>query len=322
MTSTPLGYNHFWKFWNDAENNRNDFIPLFVPYWKIPGRDEKWAAEQKATLGELKYNQEVLCKFLGSSLTLIAADIIAQMSPATYLYRKDGLDVIEAPNKERVYVLVADTAKGVNGDYSAFTVIDITEAPYKVVAKYRDNKISPLLYPNVIAKVGKDYNDAYVLVELNSSEQVPYILHEELQYENLIFVNRTMDGQVVSGGFGGGKTQFGVHTDKKVKRTGCQNFKALVEEKKLLIQDIDIISEMSTFIEVRGSYEADDGYNDDLVMTLVLFSWLTAQSYFKDLNDVNMRQLMYQNKMKQIEEELTPFGFIDDGIPENVVQNF
>jgi hypothetical protein len=295
---------------------------MFIPYWKIPGRDEKWAAEQKATLGELKYNQEVLCKFLGSSLTLIAADVIAQMSPASYLYRKDGLDVLEAPDKSSVYVLVADTAKGVNGDYSAFTVIDITKAPYKVVAKYRDNKISPLLYPNVIAKVGKDYNDAYVLVELNSSEQVPYILHEELQYENLIFVNRTMDGQVVSGGFGGGKTQFGVQTDKKVKRTGCQNFKALVEEKKLLVQDIDIISEMSTFIEKKGSYEADDGYNDDLVMTLVLFSWLTAQSYFKDLNDVNMRQIMYQNKMKQIEEELTPFGFIDDGIPENVVQNF
>lgn len=323
ITSTPLGYNHFWKFWNDSENGRNDFVSMFIPYWKIPGRDEAWAEEQRRQLGDLKYNQEVLCKFLGSSLTLISADIIGQMSPNSYIYRKDGLDVLETPQRGHTYVLVADTAKGVGGDYSAFTVMDITASPYKVVAKYRDKNISPLLYPNVIAKIGKEYNDAYVLVELNSSEQVPYILHDELMYENLIFVNRTTDGQVVSGGFGGGKTQFGVNTDKRVKRIGCQNFKALVEEKKLLIQDIDIISEISTFIEVRGSYEADDGYNDDLVMTLVLFSWLTSQSYFKDLNDVNMRDVMYHNKMKQIEEELTPFGFLDDGLDEtNAMQNF
>jgi hypothetical protein len=323
ITSTPLGYNHFWKFWNDAENGRNDFVSMFIPYWKIPGRDEAWAEEQKRQLGELKYNQEVMCKFLGSSLTLVNADIIGQMSPNAYIYRKDGLDVLKTPVRDHTYVLVADTAKGVGGDYSAFTVMDITTAPYEVVAKYRDKNISPLLYPNIIAKVGKDYNEAYVLVELNSSEQVPYILHDELMYENLIFVNRTMDGQVVSGGFGGGKTQFGVNTDKRVKRIGCQNFKALVEEKKLLIQDIDIISEISTFIEVKGSYEADDGYNDDLVMTLVLFAWLTTQSYFKDLNDVNLREIMYHNKMKQIEEELTPFGFLDDGLQDpNVLQNF
>jgi len=313
LSSTPLGYNHFWKFWNDAENARNGFVPLFIPYWEIPGRDEKWAAEQRATLGELKFNQEVLCKFLGSSLTLISADVIANMSFNNPMYSKDGLDIYEKPVKGHTYVIVADTAKGVDGDYSAFVIIDITEVPYKLVGKYRNNTISPLLYPNVLYTVGTQYNQAYVLVELNSSEQVPYILYSELEYENILFVTRTTGTQVVSGGFGGGKTQLGVNTDKRIKRIGCHNFKSLLEEQKLLVQDADIISEISTFIETKGSYAADDGYNDDLVMALVLFSWLTTNPYFKDLNNVNLRELMYQQKIEAIEQELTPFGFVDDG---------
>jgi hypothetical protein len=313
LSSTPLGYNHFWKFWNDAENGRNGFVNLFIPYWEIPGRDEKWAAEQKAMLGELKYNQEVLCKFLGSSLTLINADVIAKMSVAVPVFSKDGLDIYEHPVKGHTYVLVADTAKGVGGDYSAFTITDITEVPYKLVGKYRKNDISPLLYPNVIHQVATKFNEAFVLVETNSSEQVPYILHHELEYENLVFVNRTTGMQTITGGFGGGQTQLGVNTDKKVKRTGCHNFKSLVEENKYIIQDADIISEISTFIEKRTSYEADEGYHDDLVMSLVLFSWMTSTSYFKDLNNVNLRQIMYEKKIQAMEEELTPFGFFDNG---------
>lgn len=313
LSSTPLGYNHFWKFWNDAENGRNDFVPLFIPYWKIPGRDEKWAETQKRQLGDLKYNQEVMCKFLGSSLTLINADVIARMSLANTVYSKNGLDLYEMPIKNHTYVIVADTAKGVGGDYSAFTIVDITEVPYKMIGKYRNNNISPLLYPNIIYEVGKQFNSAFVLVEINSSEQVPYILYQELEYENLIFVNRTSQSQVVSGGFGGGKTQLGVTTDKRVKRIGCHNFKSLVEENKLIIQDAETISEISTFIEKKLSYEADDGYHDDLVMSLVLFSWLTSNPYFKELNNVNLRQIMYEKQMQAIEDELTPFGAYTDG---------
>ena len=313
LSSTPLGYNHFWKFWNDAENKRNDFVPLFIPYWKIPGRDDAWAEAQRRQLGELKFNQEVLCKFLGSSLTLVNADTIAKMSIGQMTYSKDGLDIYEKPKKGHTYVMVADTAKGVGGDYSAFTIIDITEVPYRLIGKYRNNTISPLLYPNVIFEVGKQYNYAYVLVEVNSSEQVPHILYQELEYENILFVNRTTGSQVVSGGFGGGKTQLGVNTDKKVKRIGCHNFKSLVEENKLIIEDADTISEISTFIEAKGTYMADDGYHDDLVMSLVLFSWLTTNPYFKDLNNINLREIMYKKQMQAIEDELTPFGVYDDG---------
>jgi hypothetical protein len=313
LSSTPLGYNHFWKFWNDAENGRNGFVPLFIPYWEIPGRDEKWAAEQKAMLGELKYNQEVACKFLGSSLTLIAADVIAQMSIDPTIYQKEGLDVYTRPSAGHIYCLIADVAKGVGGDHSAFQVIDITETPYRIVAKYRNNEISPLLYPNVIHKVAKEYNEAYVLIETNVSEQVPYILHSELEYENILMVNASSTGQYIGGGFGGGKNRLGVNTDKRVKRIGCHNFKSMVEEKKLIINDADTISEVSTFIEKKGSYEADEGYHDDLVMPLVLFGWLTTQPYFKELNNVDLRKVMYEKKIQAIEDELTPFGFYDDG---------
>lgn len=325
ITSTPLGYNHFWKFWNDAENGRNDFVPLFIPYWKIPGRDESWAEEQRRQLGDLKFNQEVLCKFLGSALTLIDANTISQLSADKVIHSKDGLDLTAYPQKGHQYVIIADVAKGVGGDYSAFTIIDMTDVPYRMVGKYRNNKINPVLYPNIIHKVAKDYNDAYVLVEINISEQVAYILHDELMYENIIFVNRTTAGQVVSGGFGGGKVQFGVNTDKRVKRVGCHNFKAMLEEKKLIVNDVDTISEISTFIETKGSYAADEGYHDDLVMPLVLFGWLTTNSYFKELSlkDINLRKAMYEKQMLAIEEELTPFGFIDDGIQiENDHQNF
>jgi len=313
LSSTPLGYNHFWKFWNDAENDRNGFVPLFIPYTDIPGRDAAWANEQHRLLGDLKFNQEVLCTFLGSSLTLIGSNTISQMSPGRIIYSKDGFDVYEKPMVGCVYALVADTAKGVGGDYSAFVVIDMTELPYRLVAKYKDNRISPMLYPSIINKVGKEYNTAYVLIEINSSEQVADILYSEYEYDNVVMVNRSGDGQTISGGFGGGKTQLGVITDKRVKRIGCSNFKALVEEKRLLIPDADVISEISTFIQVKNSYEADEGYHDDLVMPLVLFSWATSSQYFKDLSNINIRQVMYENQMKQIESDLTPFGFLDDG---------
>lgn len=317
LSSTPLGYNHFWKFWNEAEQNLNGFVNLFIPYWEIPGRDEKWAEEQRRLLGELKFNQEVLCKFLGSSLTLVAADTIAQMSPIPTIYSKDGLDVYESAQKDHTYVIVADTAKGVGGDYSAFQIIDATQMPYKLVGKYRDNKISPLLYPSIIYKVAKEFNEAFVLVEINTSEQVAEILYGDYEYENIISVTRTTSGQVVNGGFGGGKTQLGVTTDKKVKRIGCSNFKSMVEEKKLLIHDADTISEISTFIQRKNSYMADEGYHDDLVMPLVLFSWLTTNSYFKELTNVNLRKELYESRIKMIEEEVTPFGFINNGDDEN-----
>lgn len=311
LTSTPLGYNHFWKFWNDAENGINGFVPVKVNYWEHPKRDEAWAEEQRKLLGEVKFNQEVLCSFIGSAFSLIPGDVLARMSPKPYVFTKDNLDILEAPELNHSYVLVADTSRGVGGDYSAFTVVDVTSIPYKVVAKYRDNNISPLLYPDVIHKVAKDYNDAYVLVEINDNgQQIADILYTDFEYENLFSVTTDpRNGQTLSSGFKG-KSNYGVKTSKQVKRVGCSVLKTLIEEQKLLVFDKDIIAEFSTFIEVKGSYAADEGYHDDMVMTLVLFAWITRQPLFKDLTNVNLRKELFDSQLKQIEEELTPFGII------------
>ena len=323
MSSTPFGYNHFWKFWNDSEQGINDFVNLYIPYTEIPGRDQKWADEQKAILGDVKFTQEVLCHFLGSSYTLLDANTLGRLSPKVPIYSKDNLDVFEEPIRSIIdqdgkvvspghsYILIADPARGVHGDYSAFCVIDITEEVYRVVAKFRDNKISPMLFPTVIHTVARNYNNAWALIEINDNgQQVADILHHELEYEQILYITRGKGGQVASGGFGGGVSQNGVRTDKLVKRVGCSNLKVLVEKQRLLFNDKDIISEFSTFVEHRGSYAADEGYHDDLVMPLVLFAWLTTNPYFKDLTNVNIRSAIYETQIKQIEDELTPFGFI------------
>jgi len=313
LTSTPLGYNHFWKFWNDAEEGRNGFKNMFIHYSEIPGRDEAWAEQQLQLLGELKYNQEVLCEFLGSSNTLINGKTLATLSSKPTIYEKDGLDVYEEPQKDKYYVLTADVSRGIGGDFSAFTVIDVTAMPYRLVAKYKHNKISPLLYPNIISKVATDYNNAFVLVEANDiGQQVLDILHQENEYEN-IFTTVTENGrQYITPGFG--KTaRLGVTTSKAVKRQGCFSFKSLMEESKLLIFDQDIIQELSTFIERGGTYQADEGYHDDLVMCLVLFGWVTSNTFFSDLTNVNVREGIYNSEMRAIENDLTPFGYIEDG---------
>lgn len=317
LTSTPLGYNHFWKFWNEAEKGNNGFVPMFIPYHEIPGRDEAWAEEQLRLLGELKFNQEVLCEFLGSSNTLVSAKTLGAMSSIDPIHTKDGLDIFEEPIDGHIYAMGVDTARGVGGDYSAFTVLDVTEAPYKLVAKYRDNKIAPMLFPNIVAKVGTDYNKAYILVEINDiGQQVADILHMELEYDNILTTVKTALKQYLSPGFGT-KTQRGVRMTKQVKRQGCFALKSLLEENKLLVFDAETISEFSTFIEKQGSWQADEGYFDDLVMSLVLLAWMTSNPYFKDMTNVDIRERMYKDQMDQIEEDMTPFGAINNGFQED-----
>ena len=316
LTSTPLGYNHFWKFWNEAEKGENGFESMFIPYYEIPGRDEKWLEEQKQLLGDVKFNQEVMCEFLGSTNTLINAQTIGRLSTLDPEYQNNHLDIYESPEENHYYAITVDTARGIGGDYSAFIVVDITEMPYKVVAKYRDNNIAPMLFPDVIGKVARDFNDAFVLVEVNDiGQQVVEILHQELEYENILSTVTEKQRQFISPGFGK-STKLGVNTSKAVKRQGCFTFKSLLEEQKLLVFDEHIIHEISTFIEKGNTYQADEGYHDDLVMCMVLFGWLSSQAFFKDMTDINTREGLYKQQSADIEHNLTPFIRNDGQEPE------
>jgi hypothetical protein len=321
LTSTPLGYNHFWKFWNESVKGVNGFENMFIPYYEIPGRDEKWLAEQKELLGQVKFNQEVMCEFLGSTNTLINSNTIGALSTIEPEFQNANLDIYDSPEENHYYAMAVDTARGIGGDYSAFVVMDITEMPYKVVAKYRDNEIAPMLFPDVIGKVGRDYNDAFVLIEVNDiGQQVVEILHSEIEYENILSTVTEKNRQFVSPGFGK-STKLGVNTSKQVKRQGCFTFKSLLEEQKLLVFDEHIIHEISTFIEKGNTYQADEGYHDDLVMCMVLFGWLSSQQFFKDMTDINTREGLYKQQSANIEHNLTPYIRDDGQAPDHFVEN-
>jgi hypothetical protein len=236
------------------------------------------------------------------------------------IYQEECFDIYEQPKPGRLYICTVDCSEGVGGDYSTINVVDVSETPYKQVAKYRNNKLPLLFFPTIIYSVAKRYNEAYVLIETNNiGQQVVDILHYDLEYENIYKLeHHHIKGQSISGGFKR-STSFGIKTTKSVKKIGCANLKTLVESDKLIVRDFDTIAEMNTFVRVRDSYEAEEGNNDDLVMGLVLFSWLTAQSYFKDSTNIDIRKVLLEEQNLLGEEELTPVGIIDDGRKEEVL---
>ena len=316
IVSTPHGMNHFYRLWHDAEKAKNEYIPTDVHWSEVPGRDEKWKKSTIANTSEAQFKVEFECEFLGSVDTLISPSKLRTLvydNPAT---TSAGLDVYEACIKTHDYVLTVDVARGVGGDYSAFVVIDITEFPHRVVAKFRNNEIKPMLFPNVIWEVAKSYNDAFILCEVNDvGDQVAAIINFDLEYENLLMCSmRGRAGQVVGQGFSGKKTQLGVKMSKTVKKIGSLNLKTLIEEDKLIFKDYEILSELTTFIQKHNSFEAEEGCNDDLAMCLVIYAWLVAQDYFKELTDQDVRKRLYDEQKNQIEQDMAPFGFIMDGL--------
>ena len=320
IVSKPNGMNLFYKLWVDAENKRNSYNIIDVHWSEVPGRDAKWREETIANTSEEQFRREFECEFLGSANTLIAPAKIKSMAFQNVMKTNAGLDMYEKPNKGSTYIIIADVSRGTNNDYSAFVVFDVSTVPYKIVAKYRNNEIKPLLFPNIIHDVALAYNQAYTLVEVNDiGEQVATALQFDLEYENLIMASmRGRAGQIVGGGFSGGKAQLGVRTTKAVKKMGCSNLKQIVETDKLIINDYDLIKEFSTFILKGQSYEAEEGHTDDLVMCCVLFGWLVQQTYFKELTDDDIRERMYKEQQNQLEQDMAPFGFILDGINDNV----
>jgi hypothetical protein len=319
IVSTPHGMNHFYRMWHDSEKGSNEYIPTEVHWSEVPGRDSEWKRQTIANTSEQQFKVEFECEFLGSVDTLVAPSKLRSLIYENPKVRNAGLDVHEDPNNDHDYIVTVDVARGVGIDYSAFVVVDITSFPHKVVAKYRNNEIKPMLFPNVIWEIARSYNQAFILCEVNDvGDQVASILQYDLEYQNLLMCSmRGRAGQVVGQGFSGKKTQLGVKMSKTVKKVGSLNLKTMIEEDKLIIQDYEIISELTTFIQKNNSFEAEDGCNDDLAMCLVIYAWLVAQDYFKELTDQDVRKRLYEEQKNQIEQDMAPFGFVSDGTDNN-----
>ena len=319
IVSTPYGMNQFYKLWTDAENGRNDYVPIEVHWSEVPGRDEDWKERTIRNTSPEQFQQEFECEFLGSVNTLISPAKIKNMTFLNPIQSNGGLDVYEQPVKGNTYVCTVDVARGVQKDYSAFVILDVSKMPYKIVAKYRNNDIKPLLFPHTIDKVCKAYNHAHVLVETNDlGQQIAEALQFELEYDNLLMTTqRGRAGQILGAGFSGRGSGFGVKMTKQIKKIGCSNIKTLVESDKIVINDFNIIEEMSTFIRRGQSWQAEEGNTDDLMMCLVVFGWLSNQPFFKEMTDTNARQMLYEEQQALIEQDMSPFGFVDDGIPDH-----
>lgn len=307
LSSTPKGMNHFYRMWMEAVQGISGFVPVEANWYDNPTRDQAWADDQLKTLGKVKYNQEVNCQFSGSSKTLIDGEKLSQLTQILPIFEKESLKIFTEPVKGNSYVCVVDTSRGQHIDYSAFVVIDITTVPYKVVATYKDNTISPMAYPFLIMQIAQKYNNAYCLIETNDlGEMVSSTLYYEFEYEQVYFTFKDELNE--------GMGYPGVRTTKKVKSIGCSTLKDLVESDQLEVVSIDIIKELVVFVQKGASYATEQeassgGVNDDLTMCLVLFAWLTKQQLFEDLTDVNIRKILAKKTEQHINDNLVPFGF-------------
>lgn len=307
LVSTPNGLNHYHTMWNTALKPGTPFEPFRVKWDDVPGRDEKFKSDQIAVSGEAAWAQEFECKFLGSSNTLISSYAIEHLPIRDYIFEYEGYQVFEAPKPDHTYVMSVDVSRGKGLDASAFSIFDITEFPIRQVASFQNPDISPLLYPSIIHKVASDYNQAWVLIENNDiGGQVVSILNYDLEYENIVSPQTET-----------GKYEDGLKTTKRTKAIGCSTMRDLIENQKLLIFDGRTKNELVGFIAKGKSYEADEGYHDDLVMTLVNFAYLTTTDDYQNLNESDIRNEIFRQRLEQIEEDLCPMGLIDDGIDDD-----
>ena len=321
IISTPHGMNQYYKLWHDAERGANNYVATEVHWSQVPGRDAKWKQQTIENTSEAQFRVEFDCEFLGSVDTLISPSKLRAMPYDDPIKQNRGLAIYEERIEDHNYIVTVDVSRGIGGDYSAFCVVDTTTIPYKLVARYKNNEIKPIVLPNIIVDVCKHYNNAYVLCEVNDiGGQVADIIQYDLEYENLLMAAmRGRAGQQLGQGFSGKKTQLGVKMSTAVKQVGCSNLKALIEDDKLLVTDYDTISELTTFIQKGQSFQAEDGCHDDLAMCLVIFGWMAMQEYFKEMHDNDVRARIYADQRDAIEQDMAPFGFINDGLEDDVI---
>ena len=322
IVSTPNGMNLFYKLWMDAIGKKNGYKPFEIHWSMVPGRTEQWKEETIRNTSLRQFQQEFETEFLGSSNTLISGYKLAQLRYMDAIAEHDLMKIYEHPIKtdgikyvkDRLYCIVVDVSEGKNLDSSAFSIIDISELPYKQVATYKSSSITPLLFPTVIYNAARYYNDAYVLVEINNTPQIADTLHADLEYENLwkVFTGNKKPQQL-SAGFARG-VQLGLKMSPQVKKIGTSNLKTLIEGDKLLINDFTTYSELTTFVEQKNSFSAEQGANDDLVMGLVMFAWFTTQPYFKEIVAHDLRKQVQLENMNQFDDETVVEPIMDDGL--------
>lgn len=315
LVSTPNGLNHFHKLWKNANEGRNNYHPIKVMWYDVPGRDEEWKNDILANMDYdyEKFAQEHEVEFLGSSGTLISGAKLKQLTHYTPLRHTENLKTYLEPEQNHVYVGVVDVSRGKGLDYSAFHVVDVTTMPYRQVATFRDNMISPVEYCEVLHRVGRYFNNVLYMIELNDiGGQVADMMYMDYEYEDLIYtVNKGSKGKQITTDMGKNVDR-GVRTTKSVKAVGCSMLKMLIEQDQMLVVDEDTIDELTTFSKKKGSYAAEPGKNDDLVMGLVLFAWLSSQQYFKELTDINTLAELRERNSEQLSENILPF-IISDG---------
>lgn len=315
ITSTPKGFNLFYKLWTDAKSGKNEFKTFTINWWDVPGRDEKFKEETIRNTSLAQWRQEFETSFLGSSDTLIEPDKLSKIPTKRPLEFDDHLSIYERPRDDGMYLITVDVARGTGQDYSAFVVFDISQIPYKVVGKYRNNKIKPLVFPSIIKRIAERYNNSHILVEINDiGQQIAEILYIDLEYEYVLMcAMRGRAGQVL-GGYFSKKANYGLKMSQSTKKLGCSNLKTLIESDRLIFSDYDILEELTRFVRYNKTYRADSGYHDDLVICLVIFAWASTQTYFKELTSNDVREHLYKEKQKHIENSLMPFGFQENGV--------
>ena len=306
ITSTANGIgNMYHRLWEGAVQKTNEYKPFRVDWYDVPGRDEQWKEQTIANTSKLQFDQEFGNTFFGTGDTLIDGTTLMGLRAKNPIVALEGgsLLVYKEPEKDHSYITTVDVAKGVGGDYSTFNIIDITTTPFEQVCVYRNNKMSPILFPNIIYKYAKNYNDSYVVVENNDQGTIVCNgLYYELEYENL-----HLESALKANGLG-------VTMNKKVKRLGCSTIKDILENNKLNIHDQETIIEMSTFVAKGQSYEASDGNHDDLMMNLVMFGYFTLGDFFMEMTDINMKEMMFKQRMSEIESDILDWGYHDDGL--------
>ncbi len=303
ITSTANGVgNMFYKLWEGSQKKINDFKSTRVDWFDVPGRDEEWKKQTVANTSELQFEQEYGNNFIGTSNTLVSSNCLLSLKPSYPIKIDNSISYYEKPLENHTYIMTVDVSKGRGQDYSTFSVFDITTGLFEQVVTFRDNMISPMIFPDIIVKVAKQYNDALVIIENNDVGQVVCNdVYYEYEYENTF-----VESSVKRGGVG-------VTMTKRVKRIGCSNLKDLIELGKLKIPDGETISELTTF-EIKGSsYQASQGNHDDLVMNCVMFAWFVSSDAFGNISSIDLKEMLFAEKMKQIEDDVLPFGEIDDG---------